>query len=103
MSYRRNKDNTKRWREWLRNNRERLVELEVPLAVYETQDNWWTFIEHGCFPDDGTPAIIDVDKTNEDQALKLCVFLEAEEKDSPTPSCALNRLQYLLGRGLHAW
>ncbi len=70
--------------------------------AFEDQRTWGYFIEHGQYPLDEATVIIDVDEMPKEQALKLGEFLEEDEKPGCDPSFALNRLQYLLGRGKHA-
>ena len=102
MGYRRDKGKALEWRRWLEANRVRLNGSGVPNMVFEHEGNWRYFVDHGYFSPDGTTTIIDVDKMPKEEALRLCEFLEEDERGEPRPSSALNRLQYLLGRGKHA-
>ena len=102
MSFRRNSDANRRWEQWLSRNRDRLLEIGVPLIVYEDEKNWEYFLGHGYFSPEGSTPIIDVNDLTPEQALALCTFLEENESDWQFPSSARNRLQFLLARGKHA-
>jgi hypothetical protein len=101
MSFRRNNEKAFHWQKWLRDHRGELFACGIPHIVLEDVRNWLYFLEHGCFtPVNSAGPIIDVDRMSRSDALRLCLFLE---QDDSYPDCsALNRLQFLLKRGVHA-
>lgn len=101
MSYRRDKDDTLHWQKWLQNHRDELQACGIPPIVLEDMRHWHYFLEHGYFtPLNSADPIIDVDRMSKSEAERLCLFLEQYDL---YPDCsALNRLQFLLKRGIHA-
>jgi hypothetical protein len=100
MSYRRDKTAARKWQLWVEHNRDELLACGVPQVVFGEESHWYYFLEHDYFtPLGSAEPIIDVDRMEEQQALRLCLFLEG---DDLYPACAaLNRLQFLLKRGIH--
>jgi hypothetical protein len=99
MSFRRDTDAARRWEQWLHRHRDRLLEIGVPLVLYENERNWQYFVEHGYFAAEGSTPIFDVDRLPPEQARALCQFLEVIERDWEHHSSAMNRLRFVLSRG----
>src|SRR3954465_9031226 len=100
MSYRRDNGDARHWQKWLQNHRDHLHACGIPPIVLEDMRHWYYFLEHGYFtPLNSAEPIIDVDRMSRSDAERLCWFLEQD--DLFPDSSALNRLQFLLKRGVH--
>ena len=102
MSFRHKSKTNREGQTWLNAHQETLLNCGVPLLVLEDRKSWFYFLEHGYFRPLGvTESIIDMDRMPHHDAEKLYIFLEGPDSSYPN-SDALNRLQFLLGRGPHA-
>src|SRR5687768_11399404 len=101
MSFRRDKEKTRKWQTWLDEHRRELLECGVPDGVLQCESHWMYFLEHGYFQPVGVAEpIITIDRMERAQLERLCIFLE---QDDYYPGCStLNGLQYELKRGRHA-
>ena len=101
MSFRRDKEKTVRWQQWLQKHCDELVACGVPHILLEDQSHWVYFLEHGCFTPLGhREAIISIDEMERKQLEQLCTIIESY--DLYPESTTLNSLQYRLKRGRHA-
>jgi hypothetical protein len=102
MAFRRDSEAARQWDLWVTRNRNRLLEIGVPLIVFDDERNWQYFLGHGYYSPEGSIPIFDVDRLSSEQAMAMCLFLEENETGWAYPSCALNQLQWLVGRGEHS-
>ena len=75
MSFRRNSQPVRKWNDWLDAHRDVLATTGVPCGVYEQEDYWLYFLEHGAFPGEGAAPAFDIDELTGDEALRLLAFL----------------------------
>ncbi len=102
MSFRRDKQKTRRWQTFLQKHRDELVASGIPLTVLEDEQHWKHFMYEGYHtPFGSAEPILDVDHMEREHMERLCSFLERELPNSPG-YVVLNRLQFLLKRGRHA-
>jgi hypothetical protein len=101
VSFRQNNQSNNKWKSWSLQHRDELIACNVPLMVVENEQHWLYFLDHGYFtPVNGTEPVLNIDRMDKKDALRLCVFLELD--DFYPGSATLNRLQYLLARGKHS-
>ena len=102
MGYRRDSQGALKWKNWRTANFATVTEqCCLPASVLESEDNWLYFLEHGYFAPIGSEPILDIDRMSEEQAIKLCEFLERQNDDGEYVGSTLNALQFKLRRGLH--
>ncbi len=101
MSFTRNREDHQEWLNWLSRSRDELIACSIPDIVLDDRGDWLYFLDHCYFQPEGMLSpILEIDNMSREDAMRLCLFLE---RDTYYPeSSALNRLQYLLGRGRHA-
>ncbi len=100
MSYRRDKAASCEWTHWVISHRKRLLACGVPSQVFEKEQAWRDFLDHGYYSNaHGQPALIDVDEMPDAEALALCVFLEEHEGEDCS---TLGLLQFRFKRGSHS-
>jgi hypothetical protein len=92
---------------WLKANRSALLDLGLPLCVLENPRNWQLFLEDGSFASASTlTPDIDVDALPLEQADRILRFLSQHFPDrsesGTSPYRAVNRLEAILKRGVHA-
>jgi hypothetical protein len=102
MSFRRDKQKTRKWQQWLQKHRDELLTSGIPSMVLEDERHWEHFLYEGYYtPVGSAEPILNVHQMERQQMESLCCLLERECVDSPG-YVVLNRLQYLLKRGRHA-
>jgi len=102
MSFRHDKQKTRRWQTFLQKHRDELLASGIPLTVLEDEQHWQHFMLEGYYtPFGSSEPILMVDHMEREHMERLCLFLERELPDSPS-FVVLNRLQFLLKRGRHA-
>ena len=100
MTFHRSKHDRLRWTRWLDASHDKLIGMGIPHCLLEDFSNWAYFLDHCYYSSPGiTEPLIDVDHMEPEMMMNLCLFLE--DDDLYPDSSALNRLQFLLGRGLH--
>jgi hypothetical protein len=102
MSFRRDKQQVRKWQTFLEKHRNELLACGIPLTVLSDRQHWEHFMLEGYYTPTGlVEPILDVDNMKREHMQRLCLFLERELPDEPCYA-VLNRLQFLLKRRPHA-
>lgn len=63
------------FRKWTTKERERLLATGIPLAFWESYENWGYFLDHGYLEDGSDPSRFDIDTLSESQADALLLLV----------------------------
>jgi hypothetical protein len=78
MSFRKDKTSHLKWRKWLARCQPLLVLCGIPEDAYETQQNWWYFLDHARMSNGKESHWFSLDQLSHDQIIRLSEFLEQE-------------------------
>jgi hypothetical protein len=86
MGYRKKNHAASRvWRDWLERCRPTLVLSGIPEEAYESQENWWYFLDHAHMSTRNEPHWFSLDILSHGQLITLRGFLEREFAGDDTP------------------
>jgi hypothetical protein len=84
MTFRRSSQKNHDWKRWLASCRKQLIDTGVPSGVYESENFWFYFMDHGEFPGIEDIPSFQLTQLSVEQAKSLLCFLQlhAQLKDS---------------------
>ena len=90
MGFRKHKDTSLDWRRWLDRCRSTLVLCGIPEDAYESQRNWWYFLDHASLSTGKETHWFSMDQLPREQLVRLRDFLEQEYGDREYPPFLLD-------------